>query len=364
MSGSLGRRARARAVLTVLRRTTSALAVVILVGAALPISAGASSASPADVPSVTVTADPPSGSAVHPGDSITYTLSVVSPEPLQAGARVVADLSGLLDHANVLSTAGELADGALTLDPQARTLTWDVPAAAEGADGSDATTSFRVAVADTATDGTQLITAAAAAGNTCAPETPCAATLTVTRPPDTSAALSATETPESQASEAPASLPERVEALEPDAAPDLLTETTTPADPAGTEESATSATDEPDVTTEPDSDTATDTATTPDSGPPATSGPATTAAESAGTDETADSATSGPVTDAPTSADSPTDRRGSGGGCRAGRAVYGRGPGRGLTGRRIRDRRQPVHRHPGKHRLGHRRRDGCRRRRR
>ena len=116
-----------------------------------------SSASVPSLLSVTVTADPASGSEVHPGDSITYTLTAASPGPLPDGARVVDDLSGLLDNATVLSTADELADGGLTLDQQAKTMTWDVPASTvPGTAGSEATTSFRVTVADTAPDGARV----------------------------------------------------------------------------------------------------------------------------------------------------------------------------------------------------------------
>jgi hypothetical protein len=99
---------------------TEALAVVVLVAAGLPMWAGvASSASVPSLLSVTASADPASGSEVHPGDSITYTLTAASPEPLPDGARVIDDLSGLVDHANLLSTADELADSGLTLDLQA-----------------------------------------------------------------------------------------------------------------------------------------------------------------------------------------------------------------------------------------------------
>ena len=111
--------------------------MVVLAVAGVPMSSGAAWSAPAVSPSsVTVTADPASGGEVGPGDSITYTLTAIAVEPVADGARVVADLSGVLDKATVLSTTGELADGGLTLDEHAATVTWDVPAMPTKATGA------------------------------------------------------------------------------------------------------------------------------------------------------------------------------------------------------------------------------------
>lgn len=67
------------------------------------------------------TSDPASGSTVLPGQLLTYTLTATNSGPVPVvGARVVDDLSGLLDEAGL----GVLPEG-LTLDGD--TLTWAVP---------------------------------------------------------------------------------------------------------------------------------------------------------------------------------------------------------------------------------------------
>jgi pilin isopeptide linkage protein/uncharacterized repeat protein (TIGR01451 family)/fimbrial isopeptide formation D2 family protein/LPXTG-motif cell wall-anchored protein len=73
-------------------------------------------------------ADPASGSAVSPGDTITYTLTATNtgPAPL-TGARATDDLAGVLDNA----TLGSLAPG-LTLAANGTTLLWAIPALAVG----------------------------------------------------------------------------------------------------------------------------------------------------------------------------------------------------------------------------------------
>ena len=57
----------------------TAVGVVVLAVAGVPMSSGAAWSAPAVSPSsVTVTADPASGGEVGPGDSITYTLTAIA----------------------------------------------------------------------------------------------------------------------------------------------------------------------------------------------------------------------------------------------------------------------------------------------
>ena len=216
MAGTGVRRAPARGLQRTPIRLTGAVAVIVMVVAGLPVVASGSSFASAPSPlTVTVTADPSSGGEVHPGDSISYTLSAVSPGPFPDGARVVDDLSGLLDHARVLSTDNELADAGLTLDQQAETMIWDVPAVTgQGTAGSPVTAAFRVTVVDTAPAGTQLITGAAPAGGTCGAGDPCGTILTVTRPPAAPPTPDPGGSPESSAPQTPTSVPETAHATD------------------------------------------------------------------------------------------------------------------------------------------------------
>ena len=155
---------------------------------------------------VSATANPASGGAVRAGDTVTYTLDAISEQAVPDGAQVIDDLSGVLEHASILSTAGELADRGLKLDSQGKTLTWKVPALSEpGTAGSTASTSFRVTVADKAPDGAELTTSAALAGDTCAKGSGCDTTLTVVNPSEATPTPSPSDT--SQASTPPSAIP-------------------------------------------------------------------------------------------------------------------------------------------------------------
>src|SRR3954453_9533122 len=82
-------------------------AVALVLGSLVGYSAGSSSAATTPGLSVTASANPPSGSTVRGGDTVTYTLTATSGQPLANGATVVDDLSGLLGNAHVLSTPDE-----------------------------------------------------------------------------------------------------------------------------------------------------------------------------------------------------------------------------------------------------------------
>src|SRR6478735_7270332 len=273
------------------KHVASAVGVVVLVVAGVPMSAGAAWSAPsASLSSVTVTADPASGSEVDPGDSITYTLTATAVEPVADGARVVADLSGLLDEATVLSTPGELAAGGLTLDERAETVAWDVPALpAERGGALEASASFRVACADSAPDGAELTATAAAEGETCMAGGPCAVILTVRRP----VAPSTAEAPGTSTAKDPDSVTRAVDidAVTAESAPDQPAAVPSPAEPTSaditrtegpTSAASTSPTDTSTSATDESSSSAADTT----SSPAATSPPAMPV-EATGTDSAA-----------------------------------------------------------------------------
>jgi hypothetical protein len=149
--------------------------------ASLPAGLAAPSAAPVIV---TATASPASGSKVDPGASVTYTLNAQPQQALPQGATVVDDLSGLLGDASVATSATDLANQGLTLDPKTMTLTWTLPASnALNAPSAPDKASFEVSVAADLPAGTQLTTAASLQGGTCSPGDPCATSLTVADPP-------------------------------------------------------------------------------------------------------------------------------------------------------------------------------------
>ncbi|WP_165310687.1 Spy0128 family protein [Microbacterium protaetiae] len=123
------------------------------------------------VPSWTLakTADPASGSAVRPGDDITYTLTATNtgPAPL-SGATATDDLSGVLNAA----TLGDLPDG-LALAADGTSLVWTIP---DLAVGEDASVSYTATVNDGAT-GTTLRNAVSGTGpidpTECTTDDPC-----------------------------------------------------------------------------------------------------------------------------------------------------------------------------------------------
>ncbi|HVH93725.1 MAG TPA: hypothetical protein VM688_02275, partial [Nocardioidaceae bacterium] len=146
-----------------------AAVATIVAGLYVYTGASASAESPTGL-RVTATAKPASGSVVDAGDTIIYTLKATNEEPEADGQQVVDDLSGVLDNADLSSTAEELAKSGLNLDPQAKKLTWALPALAAG---SEASTSFRVTVAEGAPDGAALTTSAAPPGDSCSEGADC-----------------------------------------------------------------------------------------------------------------------------------------------------------------------------------------------
>ena len=212
---------------------------------------------------VTATAKPASGGSVHAGDTITYTLSATSEQPIADGQPVVDDLSGLLDHAGLVGTPDELAEHGLTLDPETEKLTWELPGTAVG---SEASTSFRVAVAASAPDGAALTTSAAPPGDTCHAGDSCATRIVVSNPAADIPTPSPTTSPVDPTPPPPTSAPST-----------SPTPTTSP-EPSGTPTTSptTSPSPEPSGTSTP---TETETATPP-SGPPAPAPTATSRANS------------------------------------------------------------------------------------
>jgi hypothetical protein len=101
----------------------AALAVVSGLLVLVPASSSATTREPL---AVTAAASPRSGGTVHPGSTVTYTLTARSLQPLPTAATVVDDLSGLLGNASIASGASELAKNGLALDAAHRTLTWTV----------------------------------------------------------------------------------------------------------------------------------------------------------------------------------------------------------------------------------------------
>src|SRR4051794_24176174 len=165
--------------------------------------ASASAESPAAL-RVTATAKPASGSVVDAGDTIIYTLKATNEQAAADGQQVVDDLSGVMDNADLSSTADELAKSSLKLDPQAKKLTWALPALAAG---SEACTSFRVTVAEGAPDGAALTTSAAPTGDSCSEGGDCATRITVSNPPDASPSPSLTAAPGDSTPASPTSTP-------------------------------------------------------------------------------------------------------------------------------------------------------------
>src|SRR5690349_9813407 len=86
------------------RTATGIVMVVAVVGGLVTNSAAATSGTAAPAFTVTATANPASGSGVHPGETVTYTLKATNRQAEPNGATVVDDLSGLLGNANVAST--------------------------------------------------------------------------------------------------------------------------------------------------------------------------------------------------------------------------------------------------------------------
>ena len=197
MSESVGHRgARNRRTTRVWVLLLAVACVMVGFAAGWPVRGETAAASMSSL-TVTADADPPSGSGVHPGDSVTYLLTATGADPVPTGALVVDDVSDLLDDATVTSTASELADAGLRLDEGAGTISWTVPPVGEpGSAGAEAHASFRVRVADTAPAGSVLVTTAALTADTCAAGDPCATALVVTAPdgPDLLAAAE-TSTP-------------------------------------------------------------------------------------------------------------------------------------------------------------------------
>jgi hypothetical protein len=165
-------------------RAIPVLAVCIFVVGVLASLPAGLAAPTAESVIVSATASPASGSKVDPGAGVTYTLNAQPQQPLSQGATVVDDLSGLLSHASVTSSATDLANQGLTLDPKAMTLTWTLPPLhALDAPSTRDKASFQVSVPADVPAGTQLTTAAALQGGTCSPGDPCATSLTVADPP-------------------------------------------------------------------------------------------------------------------------------------------------------------------------------------
>ncbi|HKE71996.1 MAG TPA: hypothetical protein VKB57_00165 [Acidimicrobiales bacterium] len=158
-------------------------AAAVATGSLMGMPTPSSGATPPPV-TVSATADPPSGGSVAPGATVTYTLEAGSQQPPPQGATVVDDLSGLLDHATVVTPPTELARRGLALDKKAERLTW-TPAGLGGPDtpSATATASFEVAVAADAAGGAELTTAAFPEGESCAAGDPCATSLTVAGDP-------------------------------------------------------------------------------------------------------------------------------------------------------------------------------------
>ncbi len=87
---------------------------------------------------VSKSSDPPTGSTVNPGDTITYTLTVHNDsDATVAGAVVTDDLSEVLNNATVTVGAGATITGT--------TLTWNVPTIL-AAGGADATLTYTATV--------------------------------------------------------------------------------------------------------------------------------------------------------------------------------------------------------------------------
>src|SRR5262245_14800189 len=159
-------------------------ALTTLIGGSLMGPPAPSSAAPAPPVTVTATANPRSGGTVAPGATVTYTLEASSRQPQPQGATVVDDLSGLLDHATVVTPPAALAQRGLDLDTKAERLTWTLPAlGGPGTPGGGATASFEVALASDAPGGAKLTTAASPQGGTCSAGDPCATSLTVAGDP-------------------------------------------------------------------------------------------------------------------------------------------------------------------------------------
>ena len=142
------------------------------------------------------------GSTVQPGDRLTYVLQVTNNSGTAAGAQsvtVVDDVSALLAHATITSTADELTAAGIVVDKQAGTLSWTPSGALAG--GQYATATFQATVNDDVTGDVALKTSAAADGESCDVAT-CATSLTVQGTPVTSSAAPTTDKPTAQAADA------------------------------------------------------------------------------------------------------------------------------------------------------------------
>src|SRR5262245_47387609 len=174
------------------RSTPSALLGVLVAVAAVVsgslagLPAPSSAATPPPI-AVSATSDPPSGGTVAPGATVTYTLEARNQQPPPPGSTVVDDLSGLLDHATVVTRPEDLEQRGLALDAKAERLIWTPSGlGGPGTPSGGAKASFEVAVAADAPGGAELTTAAFPEGESCSAGDPCATSLTVAGDPPAS----------------------------------------------------------------------------------------------------------------------------------------------------------------------------------